>query len=229
MAIALVQTNSGTSAVATTTAAFSVAPTSGNLVVLSFAGDDYNGTPNAGWTQSNEMEQQTFHGGYIWWRISDGSNSLQYTIGSASASSWKILREFSGVDATPYDGSEGQFTQASGGTQATPSLTPTAGDRLLFAAWGFSRSPAFAGFTGSVSASFTGLNYSGTTTIDVITTAYLLVTANGSTAYTSTFTQATGSSPQARSGLIIAFKAAAGGGGGGNLPEFTHQYRQRRG
>jgi hypothetical protein len=211
MAIALVQKANGTSTTATTTASFGVAPTSGNLVVLTFASDDYNASPNAGWTQSTGMEQQTFHGGYIWWRISDGSNSLQYTIGSATRSSW-TLREFSGVNPTPYDISNGTFTQASGGTQATPNITPTAGDRLLVGGWGFSAGSNLTGFTGTASNSFTDLEFGGVGTIDVSVSAYLLVTANGSTAYGSTFTQTVGSTPQARSGLVIAFTAAAAGG-----------------
>jgi hypothetical protein len=212
MAIALVQKANGTSTTATTTASFSVAPTSGNLVVLTLATDDYNGTPDAGWTQSTGMEQQTFHGGYIWWRISNGSNSLQYTIGSATRSAW-TLREFSGVDPTPYDTSNGQFTQAAGSTQATPNITPTAGDRLLVAGWGFSAGSNLTSFAGTVSNSFTDVTYGGVGTIDVSASAYLLVTANGSTAYGSTHTQTTGGTPTARSGLVIAFKAAAAGGG----------------
>jgi hypothetical protein len=153
MAIAFVQSNTGTATTATTTASFSVAPTSGNLVVLGFASDDYNGSPNAGWTQSTGMEQQTFHGGYIWWRISDGSNSLQYTIGSAVRSRW-LLMEFSGVHATPYDISNGTFTQAAVASQATPSIIPTTGNRLLVAGWGFSATGGFATTTGTVTNSF---------------------------------------------------------------------------
>jgi hypothetical protein len=103
MAIALVQSAKGTGTTAIVNPSFSVAPTNGNLIVLAFAADDYNGTPNTGWTQSAEMEQQTFHGGYLWWRISTGANPPGgYTIGSATVSAW-VLMEFSGADASPYD------------------------------------------------------------------------------------------------------------------------------
>jgi hypothetical protein len=136
MAIALVKSAKGTSTSATVSPAFSTAPANGNLIVLAFAADDYNGTPNTGWTQSTGMEQQTFHGSYIWWRISDGSNPPgSYTIGSATNSAW-VLAEFSGVDATPFDISNGTFTQTNTGptTQATPSIVPTTGNRVLCAA-----------------------------------------------------------------------------------------------
>jgi hypothetical protein len=113
MALAFVKSAKGTSALATTSPAFATATTSGNLVVLGFASDDYNGTVSTGWTQSSEMEQQTFHGGYLWWCISTGQTTMpNYVIGSATSSSW-VLAEFSGNDATPYDTSEGQFAQSS--------------------------------------------------------------------------------------------------------------------
>jgi hypothetical protein len=129
MAIALVKSAKGTSSVATTTAAFGSATTSGNLIVLAFSSDDYNGTPDTGWTQSSEMEQQTFHGGYVWWRISTGQTSFQYTIGSATVSSW-VLMEFSGCDSAPYDTSQGVCVAAGGGTYTTDPITPSTGNRL---------------------------------------------------------------------------------------------------
>ena len=219
MAITLVQSAKGTSTSTTTTASFSVAPTSGNLVVLAFAGDDANGTPNAGWTQSSEMEQNTFHSGYIWWRISDGSNSLQYTINSASPSAW-VLQEFSGVDATPYDASEGQSTSHFGTRQttySTPNMTPTYGDRLLVAAVGGSNGLGdnISGAYGTWTNSFTAIDNAGNAgtsgTRDCMGTAYRLVTADGSTAYSTTATYpSSGATPgaESHSGMIIAFREA---------------------
>ena len=135
MAIALVKSAKGTASTATVNPAFASATTAGNLVVLCFSGDDYNGTPDSGWTQSTGMEQQTYHGGYLWWRISTGETSFTYTIGSATTSAW-VLLEFSGVDSSPYDVSVGQFAQSSSGSYTTGNLTPTAGDRVLVAAFG---------------------------------------------------------------------------------------------
>jgi hypothetical protein len=209
MAIALVQSRTGTSTTAITTASFSVAPTSGNLVVLGFASDDYNGTPDAGWTQSTGLEQQTFHGGYLWWRISNGSNSLQYTIGSATRSSW-LLMEFSGVHATPYDISNGTILGSSGNTLATPSIIPTTGNRVLVAGWGASNSAglSIAGF-GATSDSFSTPVISSAGEITAYAMAYRLVTGNGSTGYSSTLTISGGGTPQRMTGLILSLKEAA--------------------
>src|SRR4029077_3049492 len=112
MAIALVKSAKGLSALATTAPSFGSATTSGNLIVLAFTSDAYNTTPDAGWTESTGMEQSANHGGYIWWRISAGETSFQYTIGGAFNTAW-VLQEFSGAAASPYDISAGQFSNSS--------------------------------------------------------------------------------------------------------------------
>ncbi len=214
MALAFVQSNEGTSTSATTNPSFAVAPASGNLIVLGFASDDYNGTPDTGWTQSTNMEQQTFHGGYIWWRISDGSNPPGgYTIGSATVSAW-ALAEFSGHDVTPYDVSDGTFLQSSGLTMATPTITPSAGNRLLVAMVGGSHSiDDISGAYDSWTNSFTEMESGGTTggaTDDCVGLAYRIVVGDGSTTFTTTADYSGGASPQARTGLIISFKEDTG-------------------
>lgn len=215
MAWSIAQSSEGTSTSATVTATLPSSPTSGNLIVLAFASDDYNGTPNTGWTQSTGMEQQTFHGGYVWWRISDGSNSFQYTIGSATNSAW-VLIEISGNSATPYDISAGQFAQSSGGSYTTTNLTPSTGDRLLVAMIGGSQI-ASVNMSGDLTAwtnSFTHIRSSGPAsgsgTKDMLGVGYRVVTGDGSTAFSTGATYPT--ALESRSGLIIAFKAAAAGG-----------------
>ena len=216
MAATIVQSAKGTSTSATVTASFATAPTNGNIIVLCFAADDYNGTPNTGWTQSTGMEQQTFHGSYLWWRVaSGGSNSFQYTIGSATNSSW-VLLEISGLDVSPYDISNGQYATGTSKTYSTPALTPTAGDRLLVAAVNFNRnSGTLAGntVTGWTN-SFTAVDSIGSGPSGTNTTASLAtrsVTANGSTSYSTSGTSDI--DVASASGLIIAFKVASGGGG----------------
>lgn len=216
MAATLVQSAKGTSTSATVTASFSSTPTNGNLVVLCFAADDYNGTPNSGWTQSTGMEQQTFHGSYLWWRVaSGGSNSFQYTIGSASPSSW-VLLEISGLDGSPYDISNGQYATGTSKTYSTPALTPSAGDRILVAAVNFNRNSGtlagntVTGWTNSFAAvDSIGSGPSGTNTTASLATRS--VTANGSTSYSTSGTSDI--DVTSASGLIIAFKVASGGGG----------------
>src|SRR3954463_975166 len=192
MAWALAQSNEGISAAATTTPTFSTTPASGSLVVLAFASDDYNATPNTGGTQSTGMEQQTFHGGYIWWQISTGAQPPSYTIGSATNSAW-ILEKWSGNDAAPYDTSNGTFTASSGTTQATPTITPSTGERLLCAMMGGSLATTnLSAITVSWSNSFTtvrDVGNSGTTgTEDWTGSGYRLVTGDDATGYTTTGT-----------------------------------------
>jgi len=215
MAATLVQSAKGTSNLATTTASFASTPTNGNIIVLCFAADDYNGTPNTGWTESTGMRQQTYHGSYLWWRVaSGGSNSFQYTIGSGTNSSW-VLMEISGLDSSPYDISNGQFATGSAKTYSTPALTPSAGDRLLVAAVNFNRNSGtlagntVTGWTNSFTAvDSIGSGPSGTNTTASL--AYRSVTANGSTSYSTSGTSDI--DVTSASGLIIAFKVASGGG-----------------
>jgi hypothetical protein len=215
MALALVQSAKGTAATATVNPSFSVAPTSGNLIVLAFTSDDYNGTPNTGWTQSTGMEQQTFHGGYVWWRISTGANPPgSYTIGSATNSAW-VMAEFSGNDAVPYDTSQGQFVQSNGNSYTTPAITPSTGQRLLVAMIGGANPSDMSGVYSAWLNSFTAIDSNGTNaggTNDCCGIAYRVVTGDGSTTFSSgaTFAHADQGS---RSGLIISFKEAAAGGG----------------
>jgi hypothetical protein len=215
MAIALVQSKTGTSALATTTASFNTTPTNGNLIVLAFAADDYNGTANAGWTESTGMNQEAglFHGGYLWWKVaSGGSNSFQYTIGSATGSTW-LLMEFSGVAASPYDVSAGTSLNASNTTITSSAITPTSGNRLLICANGFSAGGNdLTGSTYSYDNSFTLVDTIGRPSPATdIAAAYRLVTANGSTSYSTTITLTAGNSPQSASAMAIAFKEAAAG------------------
>lgn len=215
MAIALVKSNKGTSTSSSVSWAFGSATTSGNLIVGMFAADDYNGTPTSGWTQSSEMEQQTFHGGYLWWRISTGETNLQaYTIASATNSAW-IVAEFSGVDSSPYDTSQGISTGTGGSSYTTDTITPSTGNRVLVAMIGASGAEDMSDNTMSNwTNSFTQVDTigsAGSGTNDSIGVAYRLVTGNGSTTF-STGADIGGGGSQSRSALIISFKESAGGG-----------------
>ena len=223
MAATVVQSAEGTSTLATVTASFATTPTNGNIIVLCFAADDYNGTPNAGWTQSTGMaiEGGSYHGGYVWWKVaSGGSNSFQYTIGSASPSAW-VLLEISGLDGSPYDVSNGQYVNASGYQYTTPSITPTAGDRFIVAAFGGSNAASgdisgdFVNWTNSFTHALSAGNPGTSGARDCIGVGYRAVTANGSTPYSAGVDYP--NTVQSRSGMIIAFKVASGGGGSQTL------------
>lgn len=214
MAIALVKSATGTSATATTSPAFGSATTTGNLVVLGFASDDYNGTPDTGWTQSANMEIQGFHGGYIWWRISAGETSFSYTIASAVSSAW-VLAEFSGCDAAPYDTSTSSFANTSGTNWPTTTITPSTGNRVVVVMVGGSLTTTLAGNYDAWTNSFTAIDSGGNstgTTKDCCGLAYRLVVGDGSTTFSTTGDYTGANTCQSRSGLLISFKEAAGGG-----------------
>ena len=129
--------------------------------------------------------------------------------------------EFSGIDATPYDTSQGVFTNTSGGTYTTDPITPSVGERLLVAMLGASDDQNMSTFTVSGwTNSFTGVDSSGsgggTGTNDLVGAAYRVVTGDGSTTFSTTGTYSD-SGAQSRSALIISFEAATGGGGGGTV------------
>ena len=216
----VVQSNTGTSALTTTTPTLGSATTANNIVVLTFAADDYNGTPNTGWTQSSEMEQQTFHGGYLWWFRCAGSDAIpSYTIGSAARSAWTLVEYAGPFDATPYDVSEGQFVQSSANSYTTANMTPTTGSRLALAGLNAQHAAAdlaaWQNFTNSFVSAASVLTNGANPRLSVAQVRRV-ITGDGATTF------ATGGDhgaqvSQSRSAVIIAFKQAAGGGGGGNV------------
>jgi hypothetical protein len=233
MALAFVKSAKGTSSSSTVSWGFGSATTSGNLIVGVIAADDYNATPTTGWTQSSEMEQQGYHGAYLWWRISTGETSPQaYTIGSATVSAW-ILMEFSGNDATPYDTSQGLIVNSTDETYTTDNITPTSGNRLLVAMVGGSLAGDLSAYVcGGWTNSFTTVDHTNTgntgATNDIIGAAYRIVAADGSTAYSTTGDFDTGSAAivQSRSALIISFKESASSQS--NAPRAMQHFRRRR-
>lgn len=196
------------------------AATAGNLLILVVGADDYRTTvgggrpESSGYTLPTGGSQQTFLGHYVWYKVATGGEtSVQYTIGSASPSCWEFY-EVSGLDAAPYDTSNGQLAGSSATTYTTPAITPSAGERWLFASIGGSLSSALSGVDTWIN-SFVELNDTFTTlgsgTRDVISGAERTVTADGVAAYSTGATYSGAVSPQSRTGIILSFKVAAAG------------------
>jgi hypothetical protein len=208
----LIQTQTGTSAVATTTATFTAA-TAGNLLVLIAAADAYKTGDPSGWTAPTGGAQQTFLGHYMWFKVAaGGETSVAYTIGAATTSAWIVL-EFNNVLASPYDTSNGQLAANSDVVYTTPAVIPSAGRRLAVATIADSRSAPSTttqstwlnGYTevaDLVTPNTTGTNQN-------VAAATLLLDGDGSTA------TSTGSSfsfgPDARTAIIAVFKASLAG------------------
>ena len=216
MVFAVAQSAKDTASTSSVTPAFASATTTGNLIVLCFAADDYNGTVDSGWTESSEMEQQTYHGGYLWWKLSTGETTVSsYTIGSATTSAW-VLTEFSDTDTSaPYDTSQGQFQQTSTGSYTSAAITPSTGQRLLVAAFGGS-SGGTTDISGAYSAwtdSFTAVDNVGWATGSArvcMGVGWREVTGDGSTTFSTGV--AYPGTVQSKTSMLASFKAATGGG-----------------
>ena len=216
--IALVKSAKGTSTASTTTAAFATAPAVGNLIVMGFATNDYNATPNAGWTQSGgAFDTADQHGAaHVPRRLSVVADQrrLQFLpVHDRLADQFGMGagRLFPGVEASPNDVSAGQKNEGGISTSYTTlPITPPIGNRLLVAGINASlNNPSLAAVTvGGWTNSFTGIDLIGTGgvgTNDLASLAYRVVTSTGATAYSTgaTFTPTT--STQSQTGLIISF------------------------
>lgn len=122
---------------ATTTVAFT-AQAAGRLLVLAIAADDYRTTSGSGrpestgWTYVNG--QQGNLGLYVWYRVSDGTEtSVQYTIGSGARSVHKVLSITDIDSSSPLGVNTAAQGAISGGntSYAVPTITPTAGARWI--------------------------------------------------------------------------------------------------
>lgn len=211
MAITLVQSKTGTSSGGTVNPTFDSAPASGNLIVLAFIANNDGGSVDSGWTESSNMRILDWVRGFLWWRISNGSNPPgSYTFTAGVKSTW-MLMEFSGLTGTPYDVSLSQGDHVGGNTWTTPSLTPTAGDRLIVAVVGGQAEHDESGFSvSSWTNSFTAIGSVGSTEASeahIMGAAYRTLTADGSTSY-STGATTVGNFQDSQCSLIISFKAA---------------------
>lgn len=215
MAWSIVQQNEAAENVgAATVAATLTSPaTAGNLILVVVGADAYASTPPTGFTESTGCKLQTNLGHYVWWKVAvGGETSVSYTIGSVATSVWEIF-EISGLTASPYDISNGTFLASGASTFTTPSITPTAGERLIVASMGGSTSAAnFTGLSAWLN-SFTEqndtMNTKASGTRDIIGMATLSATADGLTGYSSGATYSPNAT--ARTGIIIAFKVLAAG------------------
>lgn len=210
---------SGSSSVATTTVSFS-GQAVGTCLVLSYVGDDYHtisgsGRPEStGWTNFPNCSQRgagQFHGSAVWYKIADGSEtSVQYTIGSASRSTYKLIALTDIDNASPVDIGNSQHANGSVNTYTTPTVTTSAGRRCAVAVIGGSNGTTLLTAPGSWLNSYTPQGAGLSTSVPGLATAHATLTfdGGGSTSSGATFT---GTTPEARSGHIAVFKVATAG------------------
>lgn len=216
----LTNSATGSSAVATTNAAFGFTATAGRLIVLCVQADDYKTGNPTGYTASTNTQFSTgFQGGYVWWKVAaGGETSASYTIGSASRSDW-LVAEFDSIDPSPYDISDGSDTNTGADSRTTPTIVPSTGRRFLIAVvMGQTTTDDFSGI-GTWLNSFTeaveALNNGGNPR-QAMAIATLAVDGNGATGFSSgaTYTSTRNPATLWNAGVTMAFKVAAGGSGG---------------
>jgi hypothetical protein len=180
-----VQFNSGTYAPGGTSVVVTLPnPTdSGNMVVVGFTGSSIvtqpGGNPFSLWRSEVDLMGQ-----YLWDKQGAGDNSWTFTQGGGGGH-WWVMEILDGV----RDVVNGQ--RGGSGASPTAAVTPAAGDKEIIASIG-----CIAGTAGAVRTldaltnSFTELTEGGDPTSDspMGAVAYLQVTANGSTAYSTTAT-----------------------------------------
>lgn len=137
----LTHSASGAANTASPTATFGFTATAGRLLVFVAIGDDYFTTGPSGFTQATLIGsgESAWWGMGVWYKVAAGTeSSTSYTLGSAVYSAWAVL-EYSNVDSSPLDVTPTK-SWASGtvASQASPSITPSAGRRLVVSAIGAS-------------------------------------------------------------------------------------------
>lgn len=198
---------SGVSALATTTVSGWTC-SRGDFLWLSTAADDYQSGITSGWTLL--ADPHTFLGGPVWFKVADGTEtSVAYTIGSASKSSYSLVKT-TGVDkGFPIDVSSSAFQQTSGSSYASPSISATAAAGMALCTIGTSNSGSTPTTytTGSWTNSYTHLvQESSVSPADAHAVAYLALSGAGSTSTAVNFTTV-----QAKTAVIAALRTAPAG------------------
>lgn len=184
-----------------------VAPSTGNLLVVT-ANSDATVSITGTWTAGPSVIDG--NGTYIWYRISDGSETTITCTPSVSDTICITACEYSGNTASPFDVSNSSTIASSNGTTTTSvSVTTTAAGDLVIAAAclhsGGAPQPTSPSWTNSFVNQLTTAS-GGTTSADVVTFyAELVVGAAGSYSTSASWTNGCGD----RQELVIAFKAAA--------------------
>lgn len=214
----IIQQASGTFTASGFSATLPGASSASNCVVLIIAGNTTITTP-ASWTarQSNVNEM----GHYLYDRAGASLTSVTVT-SAAGQGTWWIAEIGSGA----HDISSSANNIAQTTTYTTPSLTPTAGTRIVIASLasltGFATVRTISGWTNSfveqadVCQASADYPMQGVATLDDFT-------ANGSTAYSTTGTYSASSS---RSAIIASYVTGSGGGAPAIPPILVMQTRR---
>jgi hypothetical protein len=219
----LVQKNSGSISLSTSIAtSLSGGTTAGNSIFIFIQSAATVATPSG---FVSRAPQVNFTGFYLFDKLVASGNSTDtptLTNGAAVNATWQIA-EYSGVTATAGTPAGNNSTFQLNGSKATPNITPTAGDRLILAFVGAMASAGTSTFTSGQpdtwTNSFTGQNsilHTGSATSGDESFASgwadLLVSANGSTAYSTAATVDVNAGTLHPSTIIAAYDHTVSGG-----------------
>ena len=125
------QIAAGSSTTATTTVTFAAQAAGAVLLLLHVASDAYMADPGpSGWTLLESYQGNLGH--YLYWKVSTGETSVAYTLSSA-ASSAHAVTAIAGVTATAPQSAHASTDAGEYSTGTSPSLTLTAGAKLVIA------------------------------------------------------------------------------------------------
>jgi hypothetical protein len=206
----LVSANSTT---ATTTVNFS-AQSAGTLLTLHVMSDDYKTGDPSGWTVAESIgpDETAYHGGYFWWKIASGAEtSVDYVIGSATASSHVLLAHTNIEGTASKDVSAKQYVTSGASTYTTPtSPTTSAGRRYGIAQIGGQKTtPAFTSIGTWINSYAEIGERTSTTTNPAYTLGIAGLAFDGGGTTSSGATYDPGDSVVARSGIIAVFKVSS--------------------
>lgn len=185
-------------------------PTSGNLLVVS-ANSDALVSITGTWTAGPSVIDG--NGTYIWYRISDGSETTITCTPSVSDKICITAAEYSGNAASPFDTSNTSTIASSSGTTTTSvSVTTTAAGDLIIAAaclhsFGGGSGPTSPSWTNSFVNQISATSTVGTADSADCTTFYAEQIVGAATSYSTSASWTNAASD--RQELVIAFKAAA--------------------
>lgn len=187
--------------------ALPAASSASNRVVVFIGGNTTVATPS-GWTL--RTSQVNFMGHYLWDRA---GGSTSYTFNANGQLNWWIAE----IEAGTYISGSGANNTAGADTYFTPNNTPTAGDRIVLASLGSVTSGSVVRTLSGWTNSFVEQSDSCVASADypMQGVATLEVTANGTTAYSTTGTYSATSS--GRSALIASYATSSGSAFTGSL------------
>lgn len=234
----LVQSNSGANnGVTNLVPTLPGATTAGNAIILMVSSAGTLSTPS-GFISRNP--QVNIQGCYFFEKLSASGNSTDTPTmvqGGTFNGSW-FIAEYSGITSFKTSNGSNSTGVANGSMGATPSLTPAAGDTLIFAYFGISASTIASytagdptswtnSFTGQASLQLAGVSGSGR---DGMANGWATrqVTANGSTSYSTAASATVSTSTSNPHRIIVAYAHSASSVTISPWPEYDDFARKKR-